>query len=400
MQMPVQQAPQVSQTHQVPVIQAQPVIQQTQDTGRQKSQRLTKVGIVACIVAVLVLIATLLLVFLKPFGLFEEQLDVDRPSMTQVEEAYNNATMPEPNLSSFAYVNDSGLEKKGLDGFNAEEVKYSKDNGRQEAYCEATAEAKYENQSVSVTQTLSMRMDYDKKNEQWTAGSVRETAVAASPESAPDIEAIVADFPNILQSYNSQLAQLYSGAQVSQISTLTAKGGSATFTLTKANADGTSLTCTANAEITWSDTKGWVVQIVSVDGDIAAPEPPAQETPSPEESQGESSGEAATPEATNPPASDQPSSGGSGQPTMQLVCWSGDLVEVPGTIQFDNSGRVLLKTDDIIKVIFDDTVFITTYFEILGTSSFQNGQHRVIRGAISATGTLSQAPLVINTNYE
>ncbi len=84
---------------------------------------------------------------------------------------------------------------------------------------------------------------------------------------------------------------------------------------------------------------------------------------------------------------------------MLLECWTGDLVRVPGTIQVQPNGSVLLRTDDVIRVVFNNMTYITTYFEIMGSGSFVNGQHVIVDGAISATGSNPIAPLVINLNY-
>lgn len=362
--------------------------------SRRGHSRILRIGIVSAIAAALILAVALVLVFVKPFGLFEEKLEVDRPPVSQVEEAFDEAELPDPDLSAFAYIDDSNLEMSSLDGFEAGEVEYSKSGGSTEAYCEATAEAKYVNQSVSVTQTLTMRMDYDKKAGSWEAGGVRNGSATATPEGPADIDAITADFLNILKAYDPQIAGLYVGAEVTATSTLTKNGGTAAFTATKAEGD-TSRTCTANADVEWSDTEGWNVEITSVNGDVAAPEQPAAEG---EQPPAESSGETTKPESTSP----EGSGGGSGNQgdgaTMGLLCFTGDLIEIPGTVHFDNSGAVLLKTDARIRVVLDGATYVTDYFELQG-SSFQNGQHLTVIGEISYRGVVPQAPLAINTDY-
>lgn len=409
-QIPPVQVPQqpyqvVQPTAQLPMMPAQPVGQVTGSrTPTQRQQgghsNLLRVGVIAAIVVILLLGATLVLVIFKPFGLFEEQLQVDRPSTAAVEEAFDDATIPEPDLSTFAYVDDSGLDLGEITGYKAGEVQYSKSNGTTEAYCEATAEASYENDSLSVTQPLTMRMDYDKQAKEWKAGSVRQGSVSAKPEGPADIDAITENFLNILKTYDAKVAEMYVGGQTTATSNLTAKGGTAVFTTTKTEGDSTK-TCTANADITWSDTDGWNVKITSLSGDVevpAAEEPPASGDNPPAET--------VTPEPV-PPSNDSSggtNSGNSGSTgdgaTMGLVCFTGDLVEVPGTIHFDNSGAILLKTDARYRVVLDGRTYVTDYFG-LGASagSYHNGQHVVIIGEISYRGAVSNAPLFINTNY-
>lgn len=389
---PVQDYPQ-QQTVQLPTIQPPAIGQVTgarapvQPDGHSN---LLRVGIIAAIVAALVLVISLILVIFKPFGLFEEQLQVDRPSTTEVEDAFEDANLPEPDLSTFAYVSDADLERTSLKNFKAGEVQYSKSNGSTEAYCEVTADAEYENDSVSVEQNLTMRMDYDKGGSRWRAGTARSGSVSAQPEGPADIDAIAENFPNLLRTYDPKIGAMYVGGTTTATSSLTAKGGTAEFTTTKTEGE-TTRTCTANAEITWSDTSGWNVSITSVTGDI---EPPAEEQPA----------ETITPEPVPPSnsSSSGTSSGGGGGDgaTMGLVCFTGELVEVSGTIQFDNSGAILLKTNGRYRVILDGRTYVTDYFEIgARAGGYQNGQQVTIIGEISYRGAIAQAPLFINANY-
>lgn len=393
---PVQEYPQ-QQTAALPTIQPPAIGQVT--GSRMPAQRqgdghsnLLRVGIIAAIVAALVLIISLILVIFKPFGLFEEQLQVDRPSTTEVEDAFEDANLPEPDLSTYAYVDDADLERTSLKNFKAGEVQYSKSNGSAEAYCEATADAEYENDSVSVRQSLTMRMDYDKSSGRWKGGTARSGSVSASPEGPADIEAIAQNFPNLLKTYDPKIGAMYVGGTTTATSTLTDKGGTAVFTTTKTEGE-TTRTCTANAEITWSDTSGWNVNITSVTGDI---EPPAEETPAEE-----APAETVTPEPVSPGnnSSSGTNSGGDGA-TMGLVCFTGELVEVSGTIQFDNSGAILLKTNGRYRVILDGRTYVTDYFEIgARAGGYRNGQQVTLIGEISYRGTIAQAPLFVNTNY-
>lgn len=393
---PVQQYPQ-QQTAQLPTIQPPAIGQVTGSRAPRQPDshsNLLRVGIISAIVAALVLIVSLILVIFKPFGLFEEQLQVDRPSTTEVEDAFEDANLPEPDLSTFAYVDDADLERTSLKNFKAGEVQYSKSNGSTEAYCEATADAEYENDSVSVKQSLTMRMDYDKGSGTWEGSTARTGSVSAQPEGPADIDAITENFPNLLKTYDPKIGAMYVGGTTTATSSLTAKGGTAVFTTTKTEGE-TTRTCTANAEITWSDTSGWNVNITSVTGDI---EPPAEEP-----SGGENAGEAVTPEPVAPSnsSSSGTSSGGGGDgATMGLVCSTGELVEVSGTIQFDNSGAILLKTNGRYRVILDGRTYVTDYFEIgARAGGYHNGQQVTIIGEISYRGAIAQAPLFINANY-
>lgn len=372
-----------------------PVIQLNQDpqnplqprnaaaTHRQGGHsKLLTFGIVSCIIGILVLIGSLLFVEFKPFGLFEDSFTVDAPNTTQVKHAFENAELPEPDLHNFNYVDASDLNRTSIDDFMSETVQYASENGKRQAYCEAEATAIYENSSVRVLQPLVMTMSYDRNDNQWNGETIKSGSIHATPIAAPDTTLIVEGFPEVLSRYDAQLASMYMGANITQTSSLTSEGGTMVFTLTKTDSENVTKTCTANADVRWSDTDGWNVSITSVDGDIAASSaPPAGQT-------------------TNTTPASPTTSNGTGTTTkLELECYSGELVEVPGTIQFDSYGHILLKTDNTIDVIFNGTSYMTDYFEIIGDGSLTNGQHVVIIGAISLTGSLPQAPLVINAKF-
>ena len=85
---------------------------------------------------------------------------------------------------------------------------------------------------------------------------------------------------------------------------------------------------------------------------------------------------------------------------MLLNCSTGDLVEVPGVIEYRDN-RVLLRSDYTIRVVLDGRTYITNYFELTAnTFVVTNGAHVSVIGEISATGTLPQAPLMISLDYE
>ncbi len=373
----------------IPVVPSQP--------RKSKGNALLTVGIIACVVAIIVLVLTLLAIQFKPFGLFADNFTAPEPTTAQVESAFDKARVPEPDLSSIKYVDTKNLELDSLGEYEIGDVQYVDSGSTHEALCEVEGTAVWSNSSLTVVQPLFASMKFNRSSSTWDDGSLREGTITVQPSEAPDKETILADFPNILKEYDSTLAEMYKDATITEESTLSSDGGSMKVTLTKAKEDGTSITCTADTTISWNDNSGWVVRITSVDGDVATdPSAPAEQTPA------EQPSAQPDPAPSNPGNTNKPTSGGTtsnGTVVYQLVCFSGELVEVPGTITFDSSGHILLKTDDALEVVLDHHTYAANYFEIVGNGSWSNGQHVTIIGEISASGTLSQAPLVINTSY-
>lgn len=363
--------------------------------GAKHTSKLLIVGIIILVLALLSLAVAMLFVF-KPFGLFEEEVNAEAPSTSQVETMFKESDFEDKILNGFQFVNTEDMQDPKFKNTKVGEVKRT-DGGNKDIYCDSTCDVEVMNNSISASTTLSMRLTYDKESSSWKKGDVQIGNVSATPEGPADIMAIQESIPSLLRSFDSSVAAQFQGSEITNQSSLTKEGGTASFVLTKpAEGEGEAKTCTVNTEVKWNDSRGWQVTITSVDG-IEEPEEPAQEEPAPEEPTPEE------PSSTNNGAAQQPSSGSSGgnsgsQPTMLLVCYSGDLVQVPGVIEFEGS-HILLRTDHVIRVEFDNRVYITTYFELTGNGGWYRGEHTTVIGEISATGSLGKAPLVINVDY-
>lgn len=400
------------------------------EEGKKKGNLLL-VGIIACIIAIIILILALLIIEFKPFGLFSDDFTAEPPSELQIKTEFERGTLPKPDVEVFRYVDTTDLEMTDLGEYEAGVVQYAGSGKDRKASCEAKAEATYENDNIMIVQPLYITMTYDRDNKSWTGGNVRTGTIEAVPLAPPDPSLIGKNISNILRSYDPSLATLYADAEVTDESTLNDNGGTITFTLTKAPEEGaegetpeadpaagaeatpaTPLVCTVNCEISWNDALGWVVKVNSVYGDIntsgtpaETPEAPAADpsNPAPETPSTDNGGSTAG-NGGSGSGSGNGSGNGNGATTittetevqvLQLVCNTGDLVEIPGTIHFTN-GKILLRTDDEIRVIYNGTAYTTTYFELQGSGSWTNGQHTVVIGTLTATGTLPQAPLVLS----
>ncbi len=365
-----------------------PIATPSSPTPRQEEKRpkskLLILGIILCVVALLTLAATFAIFYFHLFD--QEEPAPEAPSASQVETAYEGAEVDAPDLSTFKYIDTENLTGPKISDYRAGNVTSEGET----FYCEGLANATYENDALSVQVPLSMRMQYNEDSSSWMRGTVREGTLNAKPKVPADIDEIVSNFPAILKSKDPNLATQFEGCQITPEASLTTEGGTANFTLTK-DIDGQTKTCTVKTTVSWNGERGWVVTIASIEGLDNNQTPPAEQKPT------------ENPDANNGGNNGSGGSSGGGttnlQPTMLLVCYSGDLVEVPGTVQIQSDGRVLLRTDDVIRVEFDNRVYITTYFELTGTGGFIYGQHILAKGAISATGNLPEAPLVINFNW-
>lgn len=389
-----------------------PVLSERQDPryfamhAQAKSEKKAKrkalvLGIIAAVLALA--ICALIVYIVKPFGLFQETIDVDAPSQFQVQEAFESSDIPYPSVSNFKYVNTSNLKMASIGNYTSSEVEVTQAKSGARASSEGRAVAHYRNGYIDVDQQLALRMEYDTNECKWTPGSAIEESITATPSDIADVTEIQNDLPNILKSYDAAIAAMYEGAQTEVVADLTLEGGTIDFTLTRIQEDGSSSTCTVKTDVSWSQGSGWNVDIVSTEGDLPEKEPeattPQNEQPSPSQPE---TVEPQTPvptenssQQTNPDSSSTPDPYDGA--TLSLVCYSGDLIEVTGTIQFDTSGRVLLKTDKRIAVILDGRTYVVDYFEVTGLS-FTNGAHGSIIGYVSASGKTSTAPLLINTD--
>lgn len=383
----------------------------------QQASRAGKTGLIFLSAISVILFATILILLayiFKPFGLFQTQIDVNQPSQLQVQAAFNSTDIPSPTVTRFKYVDTSDLVMESIDQFESTEVEHGKSKGSPTATSEGRAVAHYRNSHISLDQQLATPLSYEPNSGKWTAGDPVEESVTATPMEAADANAIEDDIVSILKSHNSAVGAMYADADVSSDATLNLDGGTISFTLTKPLDASTSKTCVVDTSVSWDQYSGWNVSVNELSGDIDVTEESSQ-TAAADSSAGSSepataqagdngegaiasSAEATTSNAVASNASSTSNAGPYGGATLYLECYSGDLVEIAGTVQFDQSGSVLIKSDARIAVILDSSTYITDYFEITGSNSFSNGQHLSIVGSISATGKLTQAPLVLNTN--
>ncbi len=357
---------------------------------KKGAPKLLVVAMILCVLALAVLAAILVFVLMRG----QDSVPAPAPpQVSEVESAFESAKIDPPTLSGYMYISTEGFSEPKLSQYSVGSV--TEDASAKGAFtCEGKAEAEFQNEFVKAIVPLTVRLTHAAESTSWVPGGVDEGKPQVTPTGPADLEAIQANLQNILKDYNQEVANQFVGADVQPEASLNTQGGTIAFHLSKAEGDQVK-TCTVNADVSWGDS-GWKVTITEVTGlDQPVEEQPAEQPseevvePTPDDSASNSGNDSGS---NNSGSSEL-------RPTMLLECWSGDLVRVPGTIQVQQNGSVLLRTDDVILVRFNGRDFITTYFEITGSGTWQNGQHVILDGAISATGSNPVAPLVINTSY-
>lgn len=337
----------------------------------------------------LAVIAVLLAFIFKPFGIFQEPVTlVDPPSAFDVQTAYQATEVPYPSVSHMKYVNTKNLRMASIGQFTSSEVDYGKNHGNATPTAEGRAVAVYRNGSIEVEQSLAVKMSYDSKIGTWQATSPIEVSVNATPSDLPIVSEINEDFPNVLQAYNSKLAEMYKGAEITSTPNVTIDGGDINFVLTKKAEDGSTKTCDAQTTLNWDN--GWKLTVATVSGDVATPEDDSQIAKEAAEEKASSAADNTPAPAPAPNTNNAPSGY-----THTLGCYEGEWVAFPGVISVDGDGNMILKCSYRTLIRIDGRDFITDTFQIVG-GGYGNGQRVEVIGRISSNGRLPQAPLVLN----
>lgn len=339
--------------------------QQAKKPAKKGGNKLLVVGIIVCILAVAALVCAVIFVMNQPAGNGSTQQEaLNAPSNSQITKALEDADLKAPDISSFKYVSTDDLT-----GPTFQDIETAQGNSSN--VCNVTANAMFKNASVMIQQPVAVR--FTQKDNDWVAGSVTTSPADITPASGPDMEALTKDMPELLKKYDENLAAQFTDSDiVADSKGLTAQGGTVKFTLEK-NENGTVKKCDADVKVSWKNDSGWDAQIDSV-SDVTT--------------------------TSNNQNSEEPAGGNDdpGQPDALLQCTSGDLVQIPGIIDYVND-RFLLRADNYIRVEMDGKVFNVHYFELQSnTMQFTVGSHVEITGVISETGALRQAPLVITLN--
>lgn len=362
----------------------------------KKRNGLLVVGIIVCLLAAAVLAFAIYYLTNHADG-----PKVDAPSSSTVEEAYAQANISSPALDGYGYISTEGLDDPQISNVQVGEVSSNGSGDAKKTSCSTTALVTFQNDSVRVEQTVQMPFTYDASSSSWEAGkpSVQSSSERVTPTGPVDIEAVQEALPELLKAHDENVATQYEGAEIAATADVTVNGGEITFALSKDDQQ-----TDVNVGVVWDSSKGWVPTI----NWVGAPPAGDGEGQDGESNEGDQNGDSQNGGSENEGGNTQnPSNengggnGGNGDGgDMLLTCATGDLVEVPGVIEYRDN-RVLLRSDYTIRVVLDGRTYVTNYFELTAnTFVVTNGAHVSVIGEISATGTLPQAPLMISLDYE
>lgn len=361
--------------------------------GKPKKKRsaLLIVGIIVCLLAAAVLGATLFYILNKP----AEQLDVQQPQMAMVQSEFDSSNIQPAGIAAYAYIDDS-FDNPEISDISIGNVNYN--NDRTQATCTATAKALFENESVSVEENVEMPFTYNTSTKQWDAGraNAKSDNIKVTPVGPPDIEKLQVAIPDLLREYDPNIGSVFENADIVADGDLDENGGEITFNLDKLNSNDTHTQTSVNVGVVWDSKQGWVPTINWV-GEITGEMPESTEQPNGEGGNGNEN--AQTPSSSSAGTNAGNNNGGNNGPSMVLNCATGDLVEIPGVIEYRDN-HVLLRSDYMIRVYLDGVEYTCNYFELTANQYVVTvGAHVAAVGEISATGTLPQAPLMINMDF-
>lgn len=358
----------------------------------KKHNGLLVVGIIVCVLAAAVLAFAIYYLTNHADG-----PKVDAPSSSTVEEAYAQANISSPALDGYGYISTEGLDDPQISNVQIGEVSSNGSGDARKTSCSTTALATFQNDSVRVEQTVQMPFTYNASSSAWEAGkpSVQSSSERVTPTGPVNIEAVQEALPELLKAHDENIATQYEGAEIAATADVTVNGGEITFALSK---DGQQTD--VNMSVMWDSSKGWVPTI----NWVGAPPAGSGDDQDDQSADGDQNGEGQDGGSEGEGGNDQNPANEGGSTNnggdMLLTCATGDLVEVPGVIEYRDN-RVLLRSDYTIRVVLDGRTYVTNYFELTAnTFVVTNGAHVSVIGEISATGTLPQAPLMISLDYE
>lgn len=300
--------------------------------------------------------------------------------------ALNSAGLEPPDLSQYAYVTADGLQgPRFTDVTIGDTVMRSSlfaalltnDNAVQLedpllSYRVVSAFATWRSSSVEVRRFVVQRFVFDLDKNTWQTTTSELGAPTVTPVRAPNVRNFQEGLIPLLRFYDSRLAEAFADATVRVTSeSLTAQGGTFEASLEKGSA-----VCVVTYEVRWAEGDGWALAVKEVDASRAGYLPPAT-----------------APAAVSP----QPlAGGGQDQPAQQMVCHSGDLVRLTGTLSL-RENQFLLNTA-YMQVQMDGRTYKVRSFVVnapTNTLSSLIGQSVTLEGYISAANAFEDAPLSI-----
>lgn len=282
--------------------------------------------------------------------------------------------IPAPDLSGYAYVSDEGLVGPHFEDIEIGSIRYgsAKDGRVTPSTRRVTAEAVWHSAALEVRRSLTADFEFVGGDESWRLVIHVLGELSATPLRPMNVYDLEGDIPALLRMYDPVLGEAYADAQIRLESDLGNDGGTVKATLTKA-LDAASEECVMNLTVSWSSTRGWIVEVASVtalsSGSVAMPSDQDAISPQPEEGDG------------------------AGQ---ELYCHEGDLIVLTGAL-VQQDGVFVLQTSPT-TVHMGGRTWNVERFVVTGSGSklAENlGKDVTVRGYLTAAYVFEDAPLSI-----
>lgn len=304
-----------------------------------------------------------------------KQEDMAGLSESKVYADLEALNIPTPDLSRYAYISDEALGRPHFDDIDVGSIRYGsvKDGRTTPSTRMVTADAEWSNASIQVKRPLTIEFEFASAEEGWQLSIYTLGDAQATPQRALNVYDLEDDIIPLLRLYDPALGETYADARVQFDSNLWKTGGTVKATLSK-TVDGTPMECVVNLVVSWSNERGWVVEIASVNaqssGSIASSSDQSAITPEPLPN---------------------------GEDGAQILyCHEGDLVAVSGALTQED-GIFVLETP-LVTVQMSGRAWTVERFVVTGSSTrlTENvGKGITIRGYITAAYALEDAPLSV-----
>lgn len=279
-----------------------------------------------------------------------------------------------PDLSNLAYVSSDGLTGPHFESIEVGSIRYgsAKDGRVTPSTRTVTANAIWDSPSLNVLRPLTAEFEFVGGDEGWRLTIHTLGEMTVTPQRPLNVYDLEDDIPSLLRMYDPALGETYADAHIQMDANLWNTGGTVKATLSK-TVDGSPMECVMNLVVSWSNSRGWVVEVTSVTA--------------------QSSG-AVISSSDQQALSPQPAEGDS--KAQELYCHEGDLVSLVGTLA-QQDGIFVLETRPT-AVHMSGRTWNIGRFVVTGSSArlTENlGKVVTLRGYVTAAYVLDDAPLSV-----
>lgn len=343
---------------------------------RNHRSRLRDAAIVGSVILTLLIVVGIAASFMFFFaGTTLKQEDMAGLSESEVYADLQALDIPTPDLSSYAYISDAALSGPQFDDIDIGSIHYGsmKDGRATPSTRKVTADAEWSNASLQVKRPLTAEFEFAGAEEGWRLSIYTLGETHVTPQRALNVYDIEGDIIPLLRLYDPALGDMYADAHIQLDSNLWKTGGTVKATLSK-TIDGTPSECIVNLAVSWSDERGWVIEVASVNGEAR-----------------NSAASSSSPSAIAP----EPLPNGEDGAQI-LYCHEGDLVSITGELS-QKDGLFVLDTS-FITVQMSGRTWTVERFVVTGSSARLKdnvGKRLTVDGYITAAYALSEAPLSV-----